>query len=61
MVALSKHRDERAYTTTMPTDLYAEVQRLAQVEGRSMNKQIVRALQEMLDNRRRSAPKAAAA
>jgi hypothetical protein len=37
------------------------LQRLASQEGRSMNKQIVQALRDMIENRRRSAARRTAA
>ena len=61
MVSLSNRRDERGYTVTMPATLYAEIQRIAAEEGRSMNKQIQRAIQEHVEARRRTRTPAKAA
>lgn len=56
MVSLSRRKppgSERTYTVTIPTGLYLDIQRLAEVEGRSMNKQIRQALVEMVASRQR--------
>ena len=64
MVSLSRRRapgEERGYTVTMPAALYAEIQHIAAEEGRSMNKQIQRAIQEHVEARRRRTPAKTAA
>jgi len=65
MVGLSRRRapgEERAYTITLPTALYHDLQRIAEQEGRSMHKQMLWALAEHVAARRaQGAPKAAKA
>ena len=52
MVAVSDKKKEKGYTITVPTALYDQVKRLADREGRSFNKQVTQALQEMVEARK---------